>query len=194
MINKILTLKFKRKTSLDEDAKKDKSGIIVVKKGGRGQVELIPRESCTKSEYSDLSAPRMDTPVSRKAPTKPHYPKRRTFIKEKIPSKNKYKLSYRLIEAAFPKLFNLSNPRPLSKGFREQLIKQKSGISNKKIRLGLFFYCNSHQYLASVREGKKRINATGRYTVSVTREEEMEAQKKLKSLFAKIRKDRVNKK
>jgi hypothetical protein len=110
--------------------------------------------------------------------------------KLKLKSKNKHKLALRILEKEFPKVFNLAFPKPLSVGIREELIASKKEISNKQIRLGLFFYCNSHQYLRCVKEDTHRVNATGRYVKKVTKEEEQDSVKRLRILFAKIKKNR----
>lgn len=118
-------------------------------------------------------------PLDSKYPKHPYSPKKQ--------SKNKHKLALRQLEKTFPKLFNLANPRPLDLGIREKLLAMEKDVSNKTVRLGLFFYCNSHQYLRSVTEGTARINAKGRFTKKVTKEEEMDAKKRLKELFKSIK-------
>lgn len=109
---------------------------------------------------------------------------------KKKESANKHKLALRKLEKEFPKVFNLSRPRPLDKGIRTQLLAKDKEVSNKSVRLGLFFYCNSHQYLRAVVEGTLRVNANGRFTKKVTKEEEIEAKDRLRKLFSSIKRSK----
>lgn len=167
----ILTLKLKPRD-------KSADNKISVVGAGKGKTVFIPKKPDKKEAYT-TSAPSV---------TFSHKPKKEA--QKKIESKNKYKLALRQLESVFPKVFNLLNPKPLSIGIREELLALEQGVSNKQIRMGLFFYCNSHQYLCSVKEGVRRVNATGRYTKEVTKEEEQDAKKRLRELFTKIRESR----
>lgn len=99
--------------------------------------------------------------------------------KKQTPSKNKHKRAFRELEKTFPAIFNLKRPKPLCIGIRNQLIAIKDKkISNNTIRLGLYFYCNSYQYLPIIVEGAPRIDAEGNESGVVTKEEEITANEK----------------
>jgi hypothetical protein len=153
---------------------------------GKGKKLFIPKkkEQIVEDAYKDKTINKFErVQIKEKRDT-------RSCSRPKLKSKNKHKLALRLLEKEFPKVFNLASPRPLSIGIREELIAANKSISNKQIRLGLFFYCNSHQYLKSVKEGTHRVNSTGRFVKKVTKEEETESIKRLRALFTKIKKSR----
>lgn len=100
------------------------------------------------------------------------------------PSKNKHKLAFRKLEESFPNIFHLKKPRPLCVGIREQLIKLKDKkISNNTVRLGLYFYCNSYQYLPVIIEGADRIDINGNKSGFVTKDEEIIAAEKYSKMI-----------
>jgi len=139
--------------------------------------------SVTRSKRKVIVVPKKESERPSPAPTCDNSQKRH----RKVESKNKHKLALRKLEKEFPKIFNLNNPRPLEKGIREDILKKDKSISNKAVRLGLFFYCNSHQYLSSIKEGVQRVNHTGRYTKPVTQQEEDEAKAQLRALVKSIK-------
>ncbi len=146
----------------------------------KGKTVFVPKkDSYSASQESYVSASescRRNEPV--RIRTRPH---------KKIESKNKHKIALRKLEKEFPKVFNLAKPRPLTIGIRDNLLKMEKEVSNKTVRLGLFFYCNSHQYLHSVKEGVKRVNENGRFTKPVTKEEEVKAKSELSKLYKSIK-------
>jgi hypothetical protein len=150
----------------------------------KGKTLFIPKSKEAEKTFDG-------NPISESERSSNHAP-RRNKVREmpKIKSKNKHKLALRALESEFPKVFNLSFPKPLSIGIRDELLSLNTSVSNKQIRLGLFFYCNSHQYLRCIKAGVNRVNSTGRYVKEVTADEEKEANKRLRSLFAKIKKSR----
>jgi hypothetical protein len=160
-----------KKTLTLGGARKREKGELLTRKG---KILYIP-----KKEQEESSA---GVATNRKGSA----PRHRSATK-KIESKNRHKLAFRKMEKCFPKVFNLSNPRPLEKGIREELLKMDNEVSNKTIRLGLFFYCNSHQYLKSVKEGVQKVNAKGRFTKKVTKDEEESAKERLKELYRSIK-------
>ncbi len=120
---------------------------------------------------------------------KPSYPKKPRL---KIPSTNKYKLAFRKIEGMFPKVFNLSHPKPLSIGIREELFERNISMSKKTVRKALFFYCSSHQYLKKIKEGAKRYDLNAKTSSIVTTEEAVKARKNLEDLYAVIKAKKKN--
>lgn len=113
----------------------------------------------------------------------------------RIETKNNYKKALRRLEKAFPKVFNLNKPKPLSHGIREQIFNAETGLSKKSIRKALTFYCNSHQYLKCMKEGVARYDLSGKATeISVTAEEAGVAYEKCSSLFVRIAEKNAEKK
>jgi sRNA-binding protein len=108
--------------------------------------------------------------------------------RKKVPSTNKYKLAFRELEKKLPRLLSLYRPKPLEAGIREKLISLDLGLSNKTIRNALKFYCNSHQYLKCIIEGKPRVDVNGKRTsVLVTKEEQLSAIHRCKELFSRVK-------
>ena len=156
-----------KKTLTLGGARKREKGELLTRKG---KILYIPKKD--RDEFDAGAACNRQTVTPRHKPAS-----------KKIESKNRHKLAFRKMEKCFPKVFNLSNPRPLEKGIREELLKMDNEVSNKTIRLGLFFYCNSHQYLKSVKEGVQKVNAKGRFTKKVTKAEEDSAKERLREPY-----------
>lgn len=108
---------------------------------------------------------------------------------------NKYKKAFHLLSRKMPRVLSLKKPRPINIGFREELFEMELDLSKKTIRNALMFYCNSHQYLQSVKEGEERIKTDGKGSGNfVTQEEAQAAKEKCSAVFASIKESNRKKK
>lgn len=86
-----------------------------------------------------------------------------------------------LLSQAYPKVFDLKEPKPLKIGIHEELAADGK-VSKTKIRKALSAYVRHYNYIACLEEGVMRVDLKGEDIAPVTAEEAEHAKEKITAI------------